>query len=172
MYHDGKLELMVSQVPPRKFDIMAASALTPTQIPSWLTSLPVEHSTPIVVSLDNEPTPRSPFTSYKTTVRDPYNAARERLKMEQNSSPAEVILYNENGEITEGSLRNVAFWRDGSWVTPPRRSGGIGGIIRRWMIEQGRVRERVVKTNDLKHGEWVLLSNGVEGCSIGIFTTL
>ena len=157
----------MAPVPPRKFDILAASALTPSGIPSWLASLPVEYSTPIRVLMAKEPTPRSPFTSYKTTVRDAYTAARQRLKIEQNPSSAEVILYNEDGEITEGSLRNVAFWRDGGWVTPPNQSGGIGGTIRRWMIEQGRVREQVVKTEELKEGEWVLLSNGVEGCSIG-----
>ena len=171
MYRDGKLDLTVAEVPPRRFDIMAASGLTPSEIASWLASLPVEYSTPISVFLDAAPTPRSPLTSHKTTIRDPYTAARQRLKIEQNSSPAEVILYNEDGEITEGSLRNVAFWRDDSWVTPPSHSGGISGTIRRWMIEQGRVREKVVRIDELSQGEWVLLSNGVEGCSIGRFTT-
>ena len=166
------MELTVAPVPSRNFDILAPSALTPSQIPSWLASLPAEHSIPISVLLDNAPTPRSPFTSHKTTIREPYTAARQRLKIETNSPPSEVILYNEEGEITEGSLRNIAFWRGGGWVTPPSQSGGIGGTIRRWMIEQNRVREKVVRVDGLSQGEWVLLSNGVEGCSIGIFTTV
>ena len=70
---------------PPKFDTLAASALTPSGIPSWLASLPVEYSTPIRVLMDKEPTPRSPFTSYKTTFRDPYAAARQRLNVEQST---------------------------------------------------------------------------------------
>lgn len=83
----------------------------------------------------------------------------------------EVVLFNEGGEITEGSFRNVCFWKEGrGWVSPPnRKSGGIGGTVRRWMIEQGRVQEGVLRVDELTEGDWVLLSNGVEGCSLGRF---
>lgn len=156
-------------VPSRPFDILAASALTPETAQAWLDALPAPYNTPLQVYLDLEPTPRSLFTSHKTTQRDAYNEARERLRIESLPVAAEVILHNEDGEVTEGALRNVSFWRDGTWVTPPLKSGGIGGTVRRWMIEQGRVKEGVVKAQDLTDGDWVLLSNGVEGCSIGRF---
>lgn len=169
VYPDGRLEVTVAPIPPRPFDILAASALTPTEISPWLSSLPSGYSTPLVVVLDTLATVQSAFTSYKTTNRDPYSAARDRTAVERQPEPTEVILYNEKDEITEGSLRNVSLWRDGSWVTPPSTSGGIGGTIRRWMMEQGRIREQVIRVDELVDGEWVLLSNAVEGCSIGRF---
>ena len=66
----------------------------------------------------------------------------------------------------EGSVRNVAFWRDGKWVSPVR--GGLRGTVRRWMLEKGRAVEGDVRRDEVRKGEWVLLSNGVEGCSVGV----
>lgn len=172
VYSDGRLEVTVAPVAARPFDILEASALSPSEIPVWLASLPGQYSRPLIVVLDTHATSQSQFTSHKTTNRDPYSAARDRRAIEEQTEPTEVILYNQNNEITEGSLRNVSFWRDGTWITPPSSSGGIGGTIRRWMMEQGRVRERVIKIDELVEGEWVLLSNAVEGCSIGRFKAL
>lgn len=164
--------MTVAPVAPRPFDILEASAITPSQIPLWLASLPPEYSNPVTILLDIQATARSLFTSHKTTHRDPYDAARERREVAKQSVPTEVIIYNEDQEIMEGSFRNVCFWRDSIWVTPPSSSGGIQGTIRRWMIEQGRIREQMIRIDELVDGEWVLLSNGVEGCSIGRFSAL
>lgn len=166
---DGSLEVTVAPVPARPYDILHASSLTPSTTTPWLASLPSPFNNPVIVVLDTEPTPQSPFTSHKTTNRDPYSAARERQSIDSRPQMTEVILYNEQNEITEGSLRNIAVWREGSWVTPPSRSGGIRGTVQRWMMEQGRVRERIIRTDEVEAGEWVLLSNAVEGCSIGRF---
>lgn len=81
-------------------------------------------------------------------------------------------MWNEAGEVTEGSIRNVAFWRQWGnskegWVTPNLSTGCLGGTVRRWMIEAGNVREGNILAADVKTAEWVLLSNGVEGASIG-----
>ena len=81
----------------------------------------------------------------------------------------EVVLFNENGEVTEGSLRNIAVYRDGSWVTPPLASGCLGGVVRAWMLKHGRVKEAKIMKDELIENEWVLTANGVEGNGLGIF---
>lgn len=155
----------------RAYDLLSASALTPKTIPAWLASLP-EPFKLVTVYLDTDATPRSLFSSFKTTKRAHYSSARDRAALDTEVLfKDEVVLYNEDGEVTEGSLRNVCFWSDAreAWVTPPVYSSGIPGTLRRWMIEQGRVKEETVWKDELKDGTWVLLSNGVEGCTIGKF---
>ena len=79
----------------------------------------------------------------------------------------EVILYNEKGELTEASYRNVAVWQDGGWVAPLDASGGLPGTVRRWLLEQGLLREALIRKEDIRKGQWVLLTNGVEIAVLG-----
>ncbi|KAL5117054.1 Aminodeoxychorismate lyase [Pleosporales sp. CAS-2024a] len=75
------------------------------------------------LKLDTQPTPSSPFTLLKTTMREMYNAARARALPDKASGPApayrEVMLYNEVQELTEGTLSSLYLYRGGRWVTPP-----------------------------------------------------
>jgi 4-amino-4-deoxychorismate lyase len=80
----------------------------------------------------------SPYTSYKTTCRDMYEAARERVGIKDMTEKREVLIISQkDGEIMEGSLTSVFFWRDGKWITPPVSSGGQVGTTRRWALEKG-----------------------------------
>ena len=70
----------------------------------------------------------------------------------------------------ESSICNVAFYRHGSWVTPPLTVGCIAGVFRRWLLENGRIHEageHSLSLDTIKHNEWVLLFNGVMGCRLG-----
>jgi len=122
------------------------------------------------VYIDTEPTPTSLYTSYKTTARGHYDAARTRLGISA-AEPEEVLLFNGGGDVMEGSVRNVAFWRDGRWVTPGLESGCLAGTVRRWLLEQGRAIEGNIRREDVSVGEWVLLCNGVEGCLLGVISS-
>lgn len=147
----------------RKYDLIFLSTFNPTDpVPSS----PIPR--PTKVYLDLEPTSSSEFTAYKTTRREHYNASRKRVGLKPSTTDGEVLLFDEEGNITEGSIRNVAFWRDARWVSPV--GGGLKGVVRRWLLEQGRVVEGVIPKEDVKIGELVLLSNGVEGCTLGIIT--
>jgi 4-amino-4-deoxychorismate lyase len=87
---------------------------------------------------DTARTKPSPYTSYKTTSRDVYTTARERVGIKDMAEKREVLIISEkNGEIMEGSLTSVFFWRDGKWTTPPVSSGGQVGTTRRWALEKG-----------------------------------
>lgn len=148
----------------RSYDLLSLSTFNPTS--STLPSPPFPE--PTRVYLDSSPTPVSDFTLYKTTRREHYDAARERVGLKPSTTDGEVLLFNEEGNITEGSIRNVAFWRDGKWVSPD--DGGLEGVVLRWLVEQGRVTEGTVSKEDVKIGEMVLLMNGVEGCTLGVIT--
>lgn len=80
----------------------------------------------------------SPYTSYKTTERSMYTDARDRVGIKDFAEKREVLIISEKeGEIMEGSLTSVFFWREGKWTTPPVSSGGQVGTTRRWALEKG-----------------------------------
>ncbi|TRM66254.1 aminotransferase class IV-domain-containing protein [Schizophyllum amplum] len=89
--------------------------------------------------VDSEPTRKSLFTTTKTTKRAGYEAARERAGIRPGEL-ADVLLYNEDGALTEASISNVAFFRDSYWVTPPLSTGCLPGVLRAWLLKQGRIR--------------------------------
>ena len=117
---------------------------------------------------DTVRTPPSPYTSYKTTSRDLYVSARERVGIKDMTEKKEVLLVSEkDGEIMEGSLTSVFFWRNGKWTTPHTSSGGQIGTTRRWAIEDGFAVEGIVKVDSLVEGEECWISNGVRGFQYG-----
>jgi hypothetical protein len=119
---------------------------------------------PWIVNVDTKQTKPSPFTTYKTTRRDMYVDARNRVGIDNMTEPKEVLIISETGnEIMEGSLTSVFFWRKGRWVTPPTASGGQAGTTRRWVLENGLCEEEVVCSDSLVNGEECWISNGVRG---------
>ncbi|ORZ08469.1 aminotransferase [Lobosporangium transversale] len=117
----------------------------------------------IIVVLDTEATNSdNPFLHHKTTERAVYNDARDRLKLGPigppgtTSGPYDVILYNQNNEIMETSIANIAVEivdpESGKleWITPPLSSGLLCGTMRRYLLEKGELREGIIKVDDLK----------------------
>ena len=117
---------------------------------------------------DTVRTTPSPYTTYKTTSRDMYTTARERVGIKDMAEKKEVLIISDkDGEIMEGSLTSVFFWRNGKWTTPPISSGGQDGTTRRWALEKGFCIEGVVRVDELVEGEECWISNGVRGFSLG-----
>ena len=121
------------------------------------------------IFLDIQATPSTAFTSYKTNQRGMYDEARLRSlpKGTTMSSAVEVVMYNTDDEITEGSLTSVFVCRDGRWVTPPLSSGCQRGTTRRWVLEKGLCIEETIKRDSLVNGEKVIVSNGARGFRSG-----
>ncbi|OWB81967.1 catalytic activity protein [[Candida] boidinii] len=124
--------------------------------------------------IDTEPCPVSPFTSFKTTRRDHYTAARNRMlpmDSEMHVIPKnEVILFNPSNELLEGSITNIAVLRDTEdgegikWVTPILATGCLCGVVRQFLIDNKLIFEKEnLKIDQLKKGEHVLLFNGLNG---------
>ncbi|KAF9511672.1 hypothetical protein BS47DRAFT_1330805, partial [Hydnum rufescens UP504] len=171
----GKMTMEVTQIGRRPFDLLGAPYMTPAYLvpltPNTLMTWPTAYAPIISVFLDTAPTfikALGDSTRHKTTRRDRFDAARERAGITSPGAPEEVMLYNEDNEVIEGSTRNVTVWRDG-WVTPPLSSGCMDGTVRRWMLQSGKVREARITKDELIPGEWVLTCNAVEGCSFGKF---
>ncbi|OHW98834.1 aminodeoxychorismate lyase [Colletotrichum incanum] len=117
------------------------------------------------VYLDMEPTTPSLFTKHKTTHRQPYSAAWERVGMDGTTSPAEydVLLQNKYGHIMGAAFRTVYFWRDGRLVTPSRVTGCKMGVSRRWAVDNAGVKESFIAAMDISDGEVIWLSSAVGG---------
>lgn len=164
----GRLTVEAAPTPPLLVSNMFNNALaTPTTLQT-LSNVPRSTFSFVTVHLDPIPTPPSPLTAFKTTSRDHYLASRLRVGLGKGyTSPHEVLLFNRSDEATECSISNIAFWREGEWITPREEAGGLPGVMRRWLMEQGRWKEGTVKRCEVVKGEWVLLSNGVKGCIIG-----
>ncbi|MCC7492848.1 MAG: aminodeoxychorismate synthase component I [Fimbriimonadaceae bacterium] len=96
------------------------------------------------------------FLYHKTTHRAVYEAA-------QAGAPegAEVLLYNERGELTESSIANVVVQLAGQRYTPPLRCGLLAGCYRALALQRGWVRERVITLAELPRVEGCWLLNSV-----------
>lgn len=126
------------------------------------------------IYLDPEPTLSSVFTHTKTTFRPHYNAARARVGLSAAPTPSDshidVLLHTPEGLVTETSIGNLAFNRNGTWLTPRASTGCLPGVVRRYLIEQGRwveAQDGELRIEDMQEGELVMTANGVEGCCMG-----
>jgi branched-subunit amino acid aminotransferase/4-amino-4-deoxychorismate lyase len=145
---------------------MLAAYISPS-----LDSLPRSLGDPIALFLDIEATPTSLFTATKTTCRSHYAVARARLGLPDVGGPADVLLWNTKGMLTETSVRNFALFRQGRWVTPHDSTGCLQGVTRRWLLERGLIatdEQGRLHKNSVREGELVLLFNAVEGCRIAV----
>lgn len=79
------------------------------------------------------------------------------------------------GIVMETTVRNVAFFRGRKWVTPADGSGCLTGVMRRWLVDSGRIvvdeedaRRKVLWKEKVQDGEMVLVFNAVEGCRLAV----
>jgi len=115
------------------------------------------------VTLDTVATEISATTMYKTGDRYSYDRARSAAGIKSYSEPKEVLLYNLDNEIMDGSITTAYFYRNGQWITPASAAGGQQGTTRRWALQRGLCIEGTVQANELQDGEVLWLSNAVRG---------
>ena len=99
-----------------------------------------------------------PFLSNKTPHRDIYETARA-------ACPGfdDVLLFNEQGEVTESTIANVAVEIAGKLCTPPVSCGLLPGTLRAQLLEQGELTERPVTLAELRRSPGIFLFNSVRG---------
>jgi len=100
--------------------------------------------------------PSNPFLYHKTTNRGVYEQA-----LAAAPGYADCILWNEKGEVTESCIANIVVELDGGLCTPPVQCGLLPGTYRAYLLEQGKVRERVIRKEDLFRSPHVYLVNSV-----------
>lgn len=97
-----------------------------------------------------------PFIFHKTTNRHIYEKALQLFP-----SYEDVILWNQQGEITESCYGNVVVLDKGRYYTPPLNCGLLNGTFRQFLIESGKIQERILLKEDLEKMEKIFLINSV-----------
>ena len=103
---------------------------------------------------------------HKTTNRSVYaNAESEIVDCD------DVVLWNINGEVTEGTFLNIAIEENGQWITPPVNSGLLAGIMRQRLLDSGEIKERVITIDELKKTKKIRVFNSVRGVCDAVLKT-
>ena len=101
------------------------------------------------------------FLRHKTTNRALYDRLIEEAK---SLGFDEIILSNDQGQITEGAVSNIFIVRSGKWLTPPLECGLLPGVYRRHFLKtRPDAEERVLTLRDLHCADSVHLCNAVRG---------
>jgi para-aminobenzoate synthetase / 4-amino-4-deoxychorismate lyase len=93
------------------------------------------------------------FLFHKTTQREMYPPVPDGFD--------DVLLWNENDELTEFTIGNLVVELDGKLFTPPISCGLLAGTFRSHLLETGQVRERVIRKDELAQCAKVFLVNSV-----------
>lgn len=96
------------------------------------------------------------FLYHKTTHRAVYEAARL-------PGYDDVLLWNERGELTESTIANLVVERKGEFLTPPVTCGLLPGTARAQWLAEGRLREAVIRVEDLAGDDKIFLLNSARG---------
>lgn len=121
-----------------------------------------ENIQPLKICLAREPIDSSNvFLFHKTTQRDVYESARRGLEDRED-----VLLYNENGELTEFTIGNLVVELEGQLFTPPIACGVLAGTFRAHLLETGQIVERVIPVHQLSHCTKIFRVNSLRGWQI------
>lgn len=104
------------------------------------------------------------FLYHKTTQRQVYDQA---LLAVQAIDPEcrDVLLWNQQGELTESCRANIVVEKDGDLLTPPIHCGLLSGVFRARLLKQGKIREKVIHSTELPTVQHVWLINSVRKIS-------
>jgi len=96
------------------------------------------------------------FFYHKTTNRSIY----EQHKIDDKNI-FDVLLWNENEEITEFTIGNIVVEIDGELYTPPVECGLLPGTFREKLLNDGEIAEAKIFKSDLKKCTRIWLINSV-----------
>ncbi|MBN2423780.1 MAG: aminodeoxychorismate synthase component I [Calditrichaceae bacterium] len=96
------------------------------------------------------------FLYHKTTWRKIYENA-----IKDFPGYADVILWNKDHEITESTIANIVIEQHGNYYTPPVSCGLLNGTYRQWLIDKGKLIEKVIKKEELYGYHKIFLINSV-----------
>ena len=111
------------------------------------------------VALANTPVDRHERAlHHKTTRRAVYDTHRQ-----QHPDVFDVLLWNQQRELTEFTYGSLVLEIDGKWLTPSLSSGLLAGVLRAELIARGEIIERVLTLDDLPRAQSVWFINSVRG---------
>ncbi|MNE87132.1 hypothetical protein D3C80_1842960 [compost metagenome] len=75
----------------------------------------------------------------------------------------DVLLWNEEGEVTEFTTGNLVAELEGELLTPSRDCGLLAGTYRDYLLSSGVIKESVLTKADLKKARQLWYINSVRG---------
>jgi para-aminobenzoate synthetase/4-amino-4-deoxychorismate lyase len=152
----ARLARMAQQLPPHcwRIRLLVPAAGDPVLEPTTISETRNDYR----MSLANTPVnaEEDVFLYHKTTQRAVYHRALA-------AAPGydDVLLWNSRGEITESCIANVVVESHGALYTPPVECGLLAGTYRDELLRVGRIREQIIRVEDLGACENVYLINSV-----------
>lgn len=99
---------------------------------------------------------------HKTTHRPWYEHAAQWLA--DHPDVFDVLYWNENGEMCEGSRSNLYMRTPGGgWLTPPLGSGALPGVQRQALLDAGLVEVGPIHRDDFLRAPAWRISNALRG---------
>ena len=148
-----RVRLLVSKGGQIRVESMALDA-APTD---WFA--PARNTKPVNAALAGKPVDRRHrFLFYKTTARAVYD---EHTALHPEAF--DVLLWNQEAELTEFTRGNLVLELDGRLLTPPVPCGLLAGTLRGELLERGVIDEAVLHRTDLARATAVWFINGVRG---------
>lgn len=93
------------------------------------------------------------------------SANRDEIdSMFENRGEADDILIIKNLFVTDTSIANIAFYKDGLWITP--RNPLLKGTTRQRFIDEGQIIEEDIKVQELRSFSRVALLNAMIGFDV------
>ncbi len=121
--------------------------------------LPKQSKSKLKLSIAEKPVKNSNiYLFHKTTNREVYDQAMNHCKIADD-----VVLYNQDGEITESCIANIAIQIEEKWVTPPISCGLLAGTKRAELLDKNKLTECVFYKEDLMNATEIKLFNSVRG---------
>ena len=101
---------------------------------------------------------KDPFLYHKTTQRKVYENAR-------NTYPEydDVLLINEKNEVTESTIANIIIKQNNEFYTPPVSCGLLEGVYRKNMINENKLKEKILTIDEVMNADEVNLINSIRG---------
>jgi len=114
-------------------------------------------ATPLKVALADESIDKNNlFFYHKTTNRAMYSYFQKKYP-----HVYDVLLWNENGELTEFTNGNIVLEINDLKWTPPISSGLLAGTFRESLLKNGEIREKLLTVEDLEKCTKVWFINSV-----------
>ncbi len=115
---------------------------------------------PIRVAFKRRKTKTNLFHFHKTSLREEYD--KEKLWGLEHGF-TEVIFYNDEEEILEGTISNFFAEKGGTFYTPPLALGILPGVLRKKLIDSKIAKEWKIKLPQLKEFDSLYLGNSSRG---------
>ncbi len=97
---------------------------------------------------------------HKTTVRSPLEKTLQKVK---KLGFDEVVFYDENGKILEGSFSNFFVKKEGKLYTPPLKLKLLDGVLRKFLVKKKIALEQELSLETLKNFSEIYVGNSVRG---------